>query len=372
MSKGRRFPDESRTFRDPRTGAELRQVTSHPSIHHHPFFFVPAYDDAMRWLVLVSHRTGRPQMFAEDRSTRTLVQLTDRPDLHEWSVHPSRDGRFVYFTAGRSGWRVDLTTCQEQELVRFDTTRLRARGMVGAAMGTTALSRDDRWWAVAYKVGEQSELMVLDTQSGQGEVILRRDSIGHMQFCPDDPDLLFYAGPLHDRVWLISRDGSGNRRLYARNEQKNEWITHETWVPGTRELAFVDWPHGIRCVHVDKRSERRITSINAWHASCSRDGRWMVADTNCPDNGLQLFDPRQENSLPITLCHPGASNVGEHWNGPFPYANGPIKVYAPQHTHPHPSFSPDGSRVVFTSDCTGHAQVYECLLPVEAQAKTKE
>ena len=39
-----------------------------------------------------------------------------------------------------------------------------------------------------------------------------------------------------------------------------------------------------------------------------------------------------------------------------------IAVEAAQHTHPHPRFSPDGSRVVFTSDKTGHAQIYEVML----------
>jgi oligogalacturonide lyase len=39
-----------------------------------------------------------------------------------------------------------------------------------------------------------------------------------------------------------------------------------------------------------------------------------------------------------------------------------VKVFAPQHTHPHPTFSPDGSRVVFTSDSSGVAQLYEVTL----------
>jgi oligogalacturonide lyase len=62
--KGRTWPSEGRWLRDETTGARIRQVTTHPSIHHHPFFFVPPYDDAMRRLVFVSHRTGRPQLFA--------------------------------------------------------------------------------------------------------------------------------------------------------------------------------------------------------------------------------------------------------------------------------------------------------------------
>ena len=60
MPKGTIYPAESSTFDDPKTGARIRQITRHPSIHHHPFFFVPAYDDAMRRLIFTSERTGAP------------------------------------------------------------------------------------------------------------------------------------------------------------------------------------------------------------------------------------------------------------------------------------------------------------------------
>jgi oligogalacturonide lyase len=132
---------------------------------------------------------------------------------------------------------------------------------------------------------------------------------------------------------------------------------------------------------VDTGVERRVTSFNAWHAICNRQGTLMVADTNFPDIGLQVFDPLagsvgdrmprfsdhrpEQRGQPTTLCYPESSSLGEHWNGPFPYDHGPIQVYAPQHTHPHPSFSPDGRIVVFTSDRTGFSQVYEVELPAE-------
>ena len=110
MPPGTLYPAEGRVQLDARTGAPVRQVTTHRSIHHHPFYYLPAYDDSGRRLFFVSHRTGMPQVFFEDGAGGPLVQLTDRPDLHEWSVHPAHDGRFVYFTAGTGGWRVDTTS----------------------------------------------------------------------------------------------------------------------------------------------------------------------------------------------------------------------------------------------------------------------
>ena len=357
MAKGDRFPAESRWSHDEVTGARIRQITSHESIHHQPFFLVPAYDDAMRWTLFTSARFGSPQIFVEDRASAELVQLTAREDIADFSIHPAHAGDWIYFTTGHGGWRVHTETFEEELLIDFAGLVMREEGMVAAAMGTTALSSCDRYWAIRFREGKESCIAVVDMEHRTWEVILRCDDVSHMQFCPDDSRLLFYAGPLTDRVWMVHRDGSGHRRLYAR--APGEWITHEAWIPGTREVGFVNWPHGMRAVNVDTGAVRPVTSFNAWHAIASPDGTQMVADTNFPDIGIQIFNPLDGLGRPTTVCLPRASSLGAHWNGPFPYEDGPISVYAPQHTHPHPSFSPDGAHVIFTSDVTGTAQVYE-------------
>lgn len=357
--KGCVWPDESRCFEDPLTGRAIRQITSHPSIHHHPFFFVPCFDRAMQRLILVSHRCGRPQLFAEERGQRGLRQLTDREDLAEWSIHPSFDGRSVFFTAGTSAWRLDLESLEEVELARFGNVAMREKGMVGAAMGTTALSFDDRWWAVPVKAGPVSRFHLIDTATGGSTVFVERDTIGHPQFHPDDPDLIFFAGPLTNRIWCTDRDGKRVRNPYPRLDRL-QWITHEVWIPGTRELAFVDWPNGMRTVNVDTGASRWLTRFPAWHAAIDSTGTRAVCDTTFPDRGIHLIDLATGEAT--ALCTPRSSNAGSHWGGPFPYNDGPVEVYAPQHTHPHPRFSPDGRRVIFTSDASGHAQLYECLI----------
>lgn len=364
MGKGTLYNTEVQSFTDEATGARVRQLTSHPSIHHHPFYYLPAWDDAMQRLILVSHRTGSPQLFSMFCDSGSLLQLTDRDDLNEWSIHPSHDGRFVYFTAGAGAWRVDTETLKEEQLVSFSSDNIREKGMVGAAMGTTTLSRDDRWWAVPVKLGQVAKFYVIDTQSGKSEVILERDTIGHPQFHPDDPTWLRYAGPYHSRIWVIRRDGSDNKLVYERDALKKEWIVHETWRPGTMEILTVNWPQGVIGIDVLTGAIRTVIRMNAWHPMIDRTGRMMVTDTRDPDVGLQVFNVQGEESEPQALCLPDSSNAGDHWSTDHcPYDDGPVDVYAPQHTHPHPNFSPDGRRVVFTSDQTGHAQLYEVDLP---------
>jgi oligogalacturonide lyase len=362
MPKGTFHPQESISYLDARTGASVRQVTAHPSIHHHPFFYIPAYDDAMRWLVFVSHRTGSAQIFVEERASGRLLQVTDRTDLNEWSLHPSYDGRFIYFTAGSGAWRVSLDDLHEECLADFGNVPMIPPGMVGDAMGTTSLSTDDKEWAVPVKVGTTARLHIIDTESGRCVPIVEAPSIGHPQFHPRDSSLLHYAGAYSNRMWIVHQDGSGHRLAYQR--QGREWIVHEIWNPVRRELLAVNWPKGMIGVDIDSGKVRPVCLFKAWHAMIGRNGNMMVCDTNDPDLGLHLFDPQCGRGDPILLCESKATNAGAHWHTDYcPYDDGPVQVYAPQHTHPHPTFSPDGRQVVFTSDRTGQAQIYEVTIP---------
>ena len=226
----------------------------------------------MKKLIFVSYRTGTPQIFFEDRATGELVQATDRPDLADWSIIPSADGRYVYFTAGTAGWRVNLDTFEEEQLADFGAVEMREKGMVGAAMGTTALSENGRWWAVPVKTGPVTRFVLIDTEQKTSRVFLERDTIGHPQFCPDDDDLILYAGPLTDRVWLTDRSGAKNRRLYQR-ENNMQWVTHEVWVPGRRTVAFVDWPRGMRMIDVDRGVVRQLTYFSGLARGAGRRRR---------------------------------------------------------------------------------------------------
>ena len=364
MPKGKCYPSESKLFADARTGARIRQVTDHPSNHHHPFYYLPPCDDAMRHLILVSHRTSRPEIFAEFQDTGQLVQLTEREDIAEFSLHPSHNGKYVYFTTGTGAWRVDTETFKEEKLVNFADVATREKEAVGAVGGPTSVSHDDRFWAVPVRVGEVAPLFIIDTASGNYEAILECDKTGQPEFHPNDASLLRYAGPYWDRLWIVNRDGSGKRLAYKRDVEKKEWIVHETWRPGSREIVVANWPHGVIGVDVDTGAARTVCTFNAWHPSINRQGTLMCADTTFPDIGLQLFDPRDGAGEPFTLCHSESSNVGAHWDTDHcPYDDGPVEVYSPQHTHPHPAFTPDGKQVVYTSDRTGHAQVYMVDIP---------
>jgi oligogalacturonide lyase len=362
-----KLPSEHRIITDEKTGRSIRQVTQAQCINHHPFFLIPAYDSSMRFLYFVSHRSGAAQVFVQDWQEDCIYQLSDVIELNEWSVHPADN--LVYYIADGCAMRTDALTGETQVLLDAKQAAALTKGKTAAinpgttpiTPGTTALSRNGRFWAIRMVRDEGYSVLVYDSHLGTWAKENTAPMISHMQFCPDDDNLLFCAGPLTDRVWVLDRREGKARRIFERNAAEKQWITHESLIPGTFELCLVDWPRGLLAVNALTGSVRRIASFNAWHAISDSKGSKIVTDTKFPDIGLMLCDTKGGGLQ--TLCYPEASNQGDHWAGPFPYDNGPISVNAPQHTHPHPSFSPDGSKVVYTSDKSGFAQVFEIELP---------
>jgi hypothetical protein len=132
----------------------------------------------MRYLFFVSHEAGAPQVFAERQVDGAILQLTDRPDLDEWSLFPGHRDGAVYYTAGGAAYRLDLESSEERELFRFPQWSPRPLGGVAGDMGTTALSADDRWWAVHFERTGGKGVAVADAHAKQGWLGTRMLSSG--------------------------------------------------------------------------------------------------------------------------------------------------------------------------------------------------
>src|SRR5690606_17226852 len=156
-------------------------------------------------------------------------------------------------------------------------------------------------------------------------------------------------------------------------------VVHETWLGETGDLVYTVWPKALKRLNVRTGQITTIVEFNAWHICPSRDGRRVLCDTNHPDLGIQLIDVATgERKL---ICESLSSNRGSQWaKGRYAHkedfeaaaregASDISKelswmemktdtVYGPQWTHPHPSLSHSGRWATFTSDRTGHPQVY--------------
>lgn len=366
-----RFPSEAVRSADPGTGRALVQVTSHPSINHPLYFLTSSLTADERGLVFCSYRSGTPQYYLAGFPEGEIRQLTSASGLNGYSGVLAPGGGRLYYTAGGAVRAVDLASGADTLLHDFP----------GAQLGECSLSAGGEWLVTALRDAEGPALAVACAAGGGGEVILRPGrTVIHPQFHPRDPELILYAQDPAPRMWTVHRDGSDNTCLYRHGN--DVFLVHETFLGDAGdELIVVRWPYALLRFHLESRAFREIARCNAWHIAASRDGRRVLCDTAHPDLGLQLVNV--ETAAHVAICRPESSCGGSQWAldryalaEDFAAARQAAErerslswmemktdtVYGPQWTHPHPSFSPSEQWVVFTSDRTGHPQVYAVRL----------
>ena len=365
----RRFPSEHLSFLDAQTGARIHQITSDACINHPPYFLVSALTRDGKHLFFTSYRTGTPQLFEINYPDGEIRQLTEVEGLHPYSAVLSHDDAEIFYTRGGR-----LEAVHRHRL----TTRL-LFALEDAQFGECSLSADGRWIVTAFKRGGVHGVAVASTGTEGGTVTLEFPrTIIHPQFHPLDPDWIEFAADPAPRMFRVRRDGTGLDCLYEHGN--DEFVVHETFLGETGDLVFTVWPFALKRMYWHTRRITTIAAFNAWHICPNRAGTVILCDTNHPDIGLQLVDVATGNRR--TLCHPQSSNGGSQWktsryalaedwaaardqrSQALSWMEMPTdSVYGPQWTHPHPAFNHDETLATYTSDVSGHPQVYAVELP---------
>lgn len=187
--------------------------------------------------------------------------------------------------------------------------------------------------------------------------------VDHPQMNPTNNDHISYAHEfsgfnpdgslLTTRLWQVMADGSDNRPFVI--QQPGEGHTHEVFGPKgkliywvTRGLVYsADFTSGEKKLVFDG------SKYGGCHVAVSPDERWIALD-------LWLGEGNDEHGNPISGIMLVDTKTGEHRIVcKFPRLNG-------HPGHPHPNFSPDGSKIAFTlasgpeTTQVGYVDVPEC------------
>ena len=371
MSKGDLLPSEHSTRRDQATGAVVHQMTATASIQHATYFLQSSFSPDGQALLVVSYRTGAAQLYEiAPFPGGPMRQLTDGAAIHAFSPAYTGDGANILFVRGGGVWELDRATLNERCIVEMPETQL----------GEISIGDGGRWLVAAAKRGAQSGIVTGRVDGTEWRFIDYPRTVIHPQFHPLQPEWIEFAGDPAPRMHRIRRDGTGLECLYEHSN--DEFVVHETFLGHTGDLVYTVWPHGLWRMNWETRERAKIADFNAWHITPNREGTQVLCDTNHPDRGLHLIDVATGKATLIGLSE--ASSGGSQWKTSryalaedFARARSEAKtgalswmevstdtVYGPQWTHPHPSFSADERRVVFTSDRagefnpSGHPQVY--------------
>ena len=125
------------------------------------------------------------------------------------------DGIFIIMEMPKRFGRSADTGKSEVLLTEKEASRL--CGGVGKAVfptgRTTALSKNDRYWAIRAQQDGRFHVLVYDTERESWKKEWEAAEVSHMQFCPDTSEYLFCAGTLQDRVWVLDRRTGEGRRV---------------------------------------------------------------------------------------------------------------------------------------------------------------
>ena len=374
FAKGARFDSEHSSYHDRVTGALVHQITSHPSINHATYFLQSSFSPDGQALLFVSYRSGGAQLYEVERFPDGAIrQLTADVPVHAFSPAFHPDNERIFFVRQGSIWFLRRDTLEETCVIDFP----------GAQLGECSLSADGDWLTAAAKRGSESGLVAGKVDGSQWQFIVFPRTVIHPQFHPLEGEWIEFAGDPAPRMHRVRRDGSGLECLYQ--HENDEFVVHETFLGRTGDVVYTVWPRELRRMNWRTLEHSSIASFNAWHITPNKAGTLVLCDTNHPDIGLWLIDTATGARRQICLSE--ASNGGTQWKTSryalaedFAAARSAAKsgalswmevstdtVYGPQWTHPHPSFSPDESKVVFASDKSGHPQVYVVELVHSAQ-----
>ncbi len=366
QKKGRRLPSEHSTFQDRLTGRLVHQMTSADAINHATYFLQSSFTPGDESMIFISNRSGAFQLYEISLfPLGDIRQLTDGAAIHAFSPAIRPDGATIFFVRGPGLWELDRHTLAERLVVEF----------AGAQIGEPSLGANGEWLVMAIKQGPTSGLAVGKADGTGWNIISFPRTVIHPQFHPTQVEWIEFSGDPAPRMHRVRRDGSGLECLHLHDNE--QFIVHETFLGKTGDLAYTVWPKALCAMNWQTRQHRTIAEFNAWHITPNKAGSKILCDTNHPDQGIFLVDVA--NGQRELVCVSDSSNQGSQWKqscyalaADFATAQSAAKsegtlswmevatdtVYGPQWTHPHPSFSSDESKVVFTSDVSGFPQVY--------------
>ena len=392
---GQTWKSEIREFKDEKTGRTIRQLTQNGN-NVHLYFTENSFDSKKNEIIFLSdrasgvdkapHEEPHYNLFRMNLDDGETTQLTDEPaqsgveNSHAGpvgSVTKTPDSQMIVYKAGSKIKKLDSQTGETITLYQGDGRYNLGAPSIACNRRYIAFCRNEdvhvqngpnyTGFKDRYYLVKDGRITVAYTDgSGWFDVIKDTHQVGHFQFCPDDSTLGTYCheGPWHlvtQRIWLLDFVSREVRPVFRQGEQDS--VGHEFWTqdgyiffddrgPGHDGTITSDRTQAVATDVAVKQSTmipfvgladrngkiiRRIEMpfyCNHYHANPNHST--LVGDDV---NDLVLIDIASDQAKLEVLCSHGTS-----WHT--------------QSAHCHPTWSWDGSRILFASDYGGRVNLY--------------
>ena len=370
--KGKIIPLNFRTRLDHKTGHEVIRMTPPHIICHRNYFYQKCFTCDGSKLIFGGAFEGHWNYYLLDIEKQQATQLTDGGGDNTFGGFLSDDDKSLWYVKNnRELRRVNLDSLEEfivydvdDEWVAYGTwvANSDCTKLVGIEIKKSDWQPLTDWskFRAFYFTQPECRLINIDLRTGERRVMLQENRwLGHPIYRPFDSTTVAFCheGPrdaIDARMWLIDADGSNVRKV--RQHAPGESFTHEFWVPDGSALYYVE--------HKENDPKRYLCSADP----LTLENRQLMAIPPCShlmsnhDGTLIVGDGAQHNTGDISLNDPfiwvfdvraGTQKAVCQHNTSWKVLDGDRQV-----THPHPSFSPDGEWVLYTSDAEGMPALY--------------
>lgn len=396
MPKGTVLHNTFTTYTDPYTGAVVERLTDPAITCHHMYFYAHMTTRDGSRLLYAPEIDGERQICCMDLATGDAVQITEGPDLDDWSAEFTADERHVLYHQANALWRVDLETLEE-ECVYATPEGWEGRDVGVSHDAPVAALVEIETATMPARIGGKNwdffrqnclakphcRIRYVNLETGAAETVLdERCWLGHAQIRPQHPDEILYCheGPydvIDARMWVVKRGEGVGRCL--REQPQDLILTHEFWEPDGGRVAYVyremagAGVEEIRAIDPDTLVETVVMPCQTFaHCICDHAGRYYVGDAQGDTTPIHLqreedIEARRQagtvlNDFLYLIDVPARREIKLAYHG----TSWSARWGTPQDAHPHPCFTEDDRFVLFVTDRFGHPAV--CRIDVAAFA----
>ncbi|MGF1743371.1 oligogalacturonate lyase family protein [Vibrio minamisatsumaniensis] len=393
MSKGQVIDLQFETFVDTDTKNKVTRLTPTNVICHRNYFYQKCFTSDGNKLLFagdfdVVEGEANRNYYLLDLTTQKATQLTEgKGDNTFGGFLSTDDNSLIYVKNELNLMKVDLDTLEEKVIYTVDeewkgygtwVANSDCTKLVGIEIKKSCWKPLTSWekFAEFYHTNPTCRLIKVNIETGALDVVHQDNTwLGHPIYRPfDDKTIGFcHEGP-HDlvdaRMWLVNEDGSNVRKIKEHSE--GESCTHEFWLPDGSAMAYVSYFKGQteRVIYKANpetlENEEIMVMPQCSHLMSNHDGSLMVGDgSDAPVDvaDSQGYDIENDPFLYILntqkKCYTRLAKHSTSWA----VLDGDRQI-----THPHPSFTPDDTGVLFTSDFEGAPAIYIAEIPKKLQS----
>ena len=387
---GDTWKSEIRDSKDEKTGRTIRQLTTTGN-NVHLYFTENSFDIGRSQIIFRSDRASGEErlphervhynIFCMDLDTGDIVQLTDE-SISVGSVTKTPDSALIVYSTGNAIKKLDTRT-GEIAVVYEETGNF--------SVGAPSIARNRRYIAFTrnekivapsgpnytgfkerfYRIKDGRVTLAYLNGEDSFDVFKDTHWLGHFQFCPDDSTLATFCheGPWNlvtQRIWILDFVSQEAKPCFRQEEHDS--IGHEFWTQDAdgypSRIFFDDRGPGHDGTITSSRTQAVATDVDVndnamipFVGLADRDGnivRRLDMPFYCnhyhanPDNTILVGDDVDDLVLiDITTDEAKLSVLCNHKTS-----------WHTQSSHCHPTWSWDGSRILYASDYGGRVNLY--------------